>query len=254
MISLDDMHRFSQAYLRPHILNRPGFEFTTESAIKDTIADSVVILEMSIDVGWLLSYDKPDQFFEYVAFLVKKYKSQVDFRPEIGILRHNDPLTQIPLAKEIARSGLFMSIDLYGIEDAQPPSTYQELYHSMKKQNMKLKAHVGEFGDARDVEARIDILQLDEIQHGISAANSNELMSKMRKRNIRLNICPTSNIVLGRAADLAHHPIRKLLDNGVRVSINTDDLAIFDQSVSQEMLNLYQAGVLTASELKQDTH
>jgi adenosine deaminase len=249
MQSLDDMHRFSREYLRPHILNRRSFEFLTESAVKDATTDGVLILEMSLDVGWLLAYDKPDQFFEYVSYLIKKYESQIDFRPEIGILRQNDPSTQIPLAKELARSGLFMSIDIYGIEDAQLPSTYRELYHSMKRQNIKLKAHVGEFGNAQDVAASIDILQLDEIQHGISAATSNELMREIRKKNIRLNICPTSNVVLGRVSDLAHHPIRKLFDNGVRVSINTDDLAIFDQSVSEELLNLYKAGVFTASEL-----
>jgi adenosine deaminase len=249
MQSLEDLHRYSREYLHPHIFNRQGFEFTTESSIADAIWDGVIILEMSVDVGWILAYDEREQFFEYVLRLINKHKNQLDFRPEIGIMRNGDPTVQIPLAEEFARSGLFRSIDLYGTEDAQAPEIYQDLYNHVKKQNIKLKAHVGEFGDAKDVATTIDILQLDEIQHGISAATSTELMRRIRDRNIRLNICPTSNVVLGRVAQLAHHPIRKLFDNGVRVSINSDDLAIFDQSVSEEFLNLYKSGVLTASEL-----
>ena len=114
MHSLEDMHRYSREYLHPCIFSRQGFEFTAESAITDAIADGIIILEMSLDVGWIQSYDKREQFFEYVLLLVDKYKSQLDFRPEIGIMRNNDPTVQISLAEECARSGLFRSIDLYG--------------------------------------------------------------------------------------------------------------------------------------------
>ena len=64
-----------------------------------------------------------------------------------------------------------------------------------------------------------------------------------------MNICPSSNVALGVVSDIALHPIRILVDNGVRVTINSDDLMIFGQSVSQEYLLLYQSGVLTAIEL-----
>ena len=57
--------------------------------------------------------------------------------------------------------------------------------------------------------------------------------------------------MLGAAADLASHPIRALYDHGVDVTINTDDLMIFGQSVSDEYLNLYRAGVFTGDELEE---
>ena len=57
--------------------------------------------------------------------------------------------------------------------------------------------------------------------------------------------------MLGRVESLAVHPIRKLYDAGVRVTINTDDILVFGQSVSEEYLNLYRAGVFTAAELDQ---
>jgi len=69
-------------------------------------------------------------------------------------------------------------------------------------------------------------------------------MKFLADNRIRLNICPTSNVQLGRAESLAERPIRKLYDAGVRVTVNTDDLLVFGQSVSDEFLNLYRAAEL----------
>jgi adenosine deaminase len=66
---------------------------------------------------------------------------------------------------------------------------------------------------------------------------------------IPLNVCPTSNVRLGRAEGYARHPIRTLVDYGVRVTVNTDDVIFFGQGVSDEFLNLYRGGAFTAREL-----
>jgi adenosine deaminase len=74
-------------------------------------------------------------------------------------------------------------------------------------------------------------------------------MRALADAGVRLNICPTSNVKLGRVASLARHPIRRLFDAGVRVTINTDDPLIFGCTLSGEFLSLYRAGVMTAQEL-----
>ena len=74
-------------------------------------------------------------------------------------------------------------------------------------------------------------------------------MRFLADNDIQLNICPTSNIRMSRARDYCSHPIRRLYDHGVRVTVNTDDVAVFDQGVSKEFLNLYRAGNWTAKEL-----
>ena len=114
---------------------------------------------------------------------------------------------------------------------------------------MKLKAHVGEFGGAEEVRRTVELLELEEVQHGIGAVESVEVMRWLAENRIRLNVCPTSNVMLDAASDMASHPIRLLYDNGVPVTINSDDPMIFDQSVSDEYRNLYQAGVFSADEL-----
>jgi len=250
MSSFHEMVEYAHDVLYPYTLSRAGFEFTAKSAIQDAIDDGVIKLEMSLDVRFMTMYDSvPDGFLAFVDSVKKSTASKIDFRPEVGISKDRDPANEIPLASLCVASGIFLSIDLYGNETAQPPDRYRELYADAKKRGLKLKAHVGEFGDPGLMTRTLDLLQLDEVQHGVAAAGSKPLMERLRRDRIRLNVCPSSNLALGVVSEISHHPIRVLLDHGVRVTINSDDLTIFGQSVSQEYLLLYQSGLLTADEL-----
>ncbi len=250
MASLDVMIQYSKDVLYPHTATGAGFEFTAESAILDAIEDGVHMLEMSLDVRFISLFERSlDGFLSFVSALVQKYRTQIDFRPEIGMSKDRSAPDQIDLAWPCIDSEIFRSIDLYGNETAQPPDLFQTLYAYARKRGLKLKAHAGEFGGPEVIERTLDLLDLDEIQHGATAAASKRLMNRLRQENIRLNLCPSSNVALGVVTDIAHHPIRALFDNGVRVTINTDDLTIFGHTASQEYLLLYQSGLLSDKEL-----
>ena len=250
MPSLDEMIKYAQDVVYPHTVTRAGFEFTTESAILDAIDDGVRVLEMSLDVRFISLFNEgPDEFFPFISALVQKFKPQIDFRPEIGMSKDRPAPGQIDLAWACVDSGLYHSIDLYGNETAQPVESFQRLYAYAKNRGLKLKAHAGEFAGPYYIERTLELLGLNEIQHGVRAASSKELMDRLRRERIRLNVCPSSNVALGIVENIAHHPIRTLFDNGVRVTVNTDDLTIFGSSISQEYLLLYQSGLMTDSEL-----
>ena len=104
---------------------------------------------------------------------------------------------------------------------------------------------------ADDVRRAVEVLGLDEVHHGIGAAGSKETMRFLADNHIRLNVCPSSNVMLGYAEDYKNHPIRTLVDNGVEVTINTYDLLIFNSSIENEYLLLYKAGTLTADQLEE---
>ena len=250
MKSLDDMIGYTRKSLYPFIDSRDGFEFTSRSALRDAIEDGVTILEMSIDVRFISFFgSSTDSFFDFIHDLVESTKPDINFRPEIGLSKDRPAREQIQLASCCIQSGLFRSIDLYGNETAQSPSCFLASFMEARKHGLKLKAHVGEFAGPDLITETLDILERDEIQHGIAAASSVALMKRLRHDDIRLNICPSSNIALGVVRDIAQHPIRILVDNGIRVTLNTDDLTIFGQSVSQEYLSLYRSGLMTAPEL-----
>jgi adenosine deaminase len=95
----------------------------------------------------------------------------------------------------------------------------------------------------------VEVLELEEVQHGIAASTSLPVMRALANVGVRLNVCPTSNVKLGRVESLAAHPIRALFDAGVRVTINTDDPLIFGSTLSEEFLAVFEAGLMTAAEL-----
>lgn len=251
MDGVEEMMAYADAVLAPHIKHREGFEFVAVSAMNDAIQDGVVMLEMSFDIRLAEFY--PNGVKELCAFiegLVERYKAQVDLRPELGFSRGNaDDPKLMALAHEVVELGFFRSIDLYSRQEVCPPEVMKPLFTRARAAGMKLKAHVGEFEDAEEIRRTVEVLDLDEVQHGIAAAESVEIMRWLSEHQIQLNVCPTSNVMLNGVSDLASHPIRILFDNGVPVTINTDDLMIFGQSVSEEYRNLYQASVFSPEEL-----
>ena len=256
MKGLEGMHEYIDGALAPHLEHREGFEFIVASGIRDAIQDGVVRLEMSFDIRLLKFY--PSGLIELgtsIEALVERYREQIDLRPELGFAREcaDDPMW-MKLVHEATELEFFQSIDLYSHEEACAPEAVKSLYIKARDAGMKLKAHVGEFGGAEEVRRTVEVLDLDEVQHGIGAAESIEVMRWLSANRIQLNVCPTSNVMLDAVPNLASHPIRVLYDNGVPVTINTDDLMIFGQSVSEEYRNLYQAGVFSVQELDAIRH
>ena len=251
MKGLEGMREYINEVLSHHIITRESFKFVASSGVRDAIQDGVVVLEMSFDI-WMAEY-YPDELVGVRVFLealAEQYGAQIDLRPELGFSRThaNDPKL-MALAHEAVELGVFQSIDLYSRQEACAPEAVKPLYKKARTAGMKLKAHVGEFGGAEEVRRTVEVLDLDEVQHGVGAAESVEVMRWLSENQIQLNVCPTSNVMLDAVPNLTSHPIRILFDNGVRVTINTDDLMIFGQSVSEEYRNLYRAGVFSAEEL-----
>ena len=252
MRGLRGMLCYASRALDHYINSLAGFQFTAEAAVEDAIKDGVRRLEMSFDVRSAGHFEKGFAgFSSFIRQLVERHRGRIDLRPELGIARESIGKAEIEYrVREGIDSGLFRSIDLYGDEDACPLDAVSGLYARARSAGMKLKAHVGEFEGAERVRETAEVLGLVEIQHGIAAAESTEVMEWLAEKRIRLHICPSSNVMLGATASLGTHPIRVLFDHGVEVTVNTDDLMIFGQSVSQEYVNLFRAGVFSADELE----
>ena len=251
MEKLGGMIVYATDVLDPHLGNQETIEFVVESAVCDAIEDGVVVLEMSIDIRRAAYYaDGLAGVVRHIGALAALYRQQIDFRPELGIPRQAaaDP-ELMSLAHEAIELGFFKSIDLYDHQEACAPEAVETLYAKAGAAGMKLKAHVGEFGGGEEVRRTVELLGLEEVQHGIGAVESVEVMRWLAENRIRLNVCPTSNVMLDAVSELACHPIRQLFDNGVPVTVNSDDPMIFDQSVSDEYRSLYKAGVFSADEL-----
>ena len=252
MNGLGEFQEYLRLAIDPYVGTIEGAALAAEVAVADAIDDGVSVFEMSFDIWPAPHY--PDGLHGFVRFLrslVEQCADRIQLRPELGFSRrYASNAALMDRAAEAVASGFFTSIDLYSTEDACAPEDVQPLYAQARAQGMMLKAHVGEFGSAEDVRRTVEVLDLDEVQHGIAAADSStDVMRWLADRGVRLNVCPTSNVMLGVVAEIKDHPIRRLHDHGVAVTVNSDDLTVFGQSVSDEYLNLFRAGVFTAEEL-----
>jgi len=233
------------------VFRNPGaFEAAVEAAFIQAKADGVVALEMSIDGGFgHLRGIPPARVVEVLRSTHLRIAPEIDYRPELGFTRPTSIREMLMYFDAYLGFDFFRSIDLYDDEMSQDINNFRGLYQVARQMGLKCKAHVGEFGNADSVKEAVEVLELDAVQHGIAAASSPAVMRWLADNSISLNICPTSNVVLQRVPSMKAHPIRILYDNGVKVTVNTDDVTFFDQGVSEEFLNLYNAGVMTASEL-----
>jgi adenosine deaminase len=249
-LNLEDMLKYVHRIIKPITSSRKGFEYLMKASLLTALNDGVVLLEMSIDCWFVELYNgNTVTFVDKLKKIHASVAPNIDFRLGVGLNRNIDIKKLKVWTLPLIDSKYFKFIDLYGSENAKKPEVFKEIYIKAKNKGMKLKAHVGEFFNAKLIRKTAEILKLDEVQHGISAAKSEVVMAWLKKNNIRLNICPTSNVKLGRVKSIGTHPIRTLFDYGIRVTINSDDILAFNQTVSMEYLDLYRSGLFNAEEL-----
>lgn len=251
--SMEDMHKWSNENIGSRFHSKDMRRLLIEAAFAQAKEDGVSVLEIGEDVWGLNEFfsNDIDELIDAFHMANQVIAPEIELRLQIGMSRHcsidylNRCLEPFWGRKE------FYSIDLYGDEFAQPIENFVPIYEKAKECSLRLKAHIGEWGTAEDVRTGVKLLSLDEVQHGIAAAESDEVMSYLAENKITLNITPTSNFLLGRVSDMKHHPIGRLFRAGVDVTVNSDDVLMFGSDVSKEYLALYNHGVLTAEELNQ---
>lgn len=251
MNGLGEMHEIIGQYTRNRIATKKDVQDVLKLSIQDAIADGVKILEGSVDVQFVNHCGgSVDDFCQMVEDIRLKFEDKIDFRPELGMGKVFNKQLIDDWVPDCLKSGIFKSIDLYGPEVEDGLDGFVYIYNLAGKLGIKRKAHVGEFSDAKSVKYFIEIFNLDEVQHGIGAAKDDKIMQFLKDRNIRCNITPASNEMLGAVPSLAEHPIKKFVEWGIPVTICTDDLLFFNKSVSEQCVDLVNAGTLTVEQIK----
>jgi len=250
-MGIEPLNRWIGEVYAPFMRKEGAFEKAVEAAFVQAKHDGVKVLEMSMDgfFGSLFNVS-PKRAVESLRHYHALIAPGIEFRPELGFPKTLPLRTILKHLEPFLAFDYFKSIDLYDDEMAQPLENFRELFRFARKAGLKLKAHAGEFGDAESVRKAVEILGLDEVQHGIGAAGSPEVMHWLASSSIRLNVCPESNIKLKRVRSYKTHPIRILFDHGVKVTVNSDDALLFRTGVSNQFLKLFKSGLFSASELE----
>jgi len=140
-------------------------------------------------------------------------------------------------------------VGLDSSEKGHPPSKFVRVYDAARAAGLKLVAHAGEEGPAAYVWEALDLLQVDRIDHGNNALQDDALVARLAAQGITLTVCPLSNLKLCVVHDLKQHPIRTMLQLGLRATVNSDDPAYFGGYVNDNFRAVTAALGLTKDEL-----
>jgi adenosine deaminase len=131
------------------------------------------------------------------------------------------------LAQAIRRRGLIAGVGLDSAEAGHPPGEFAEVFAAARDAGFAAVAHAGEEGPAAYIGEALDALRVGRIDHGVRAIDDAALAARLRDERVTLTMCPLSNLRLGVVGSLAEHPLKRLLDAGVAVTVNSDDPAYF---------------------------
>ena len=143
-----------------------------------------------------------------------------------------------------------IGIGIAATEIGYPPELFAEIYEAARNEGFKTTAHAGEEGPSSYVKSSIDILKVDRIDHGNKAMDDLELIEELIARQIPLTLCPLSNIALKNVAKLKDHTLKKKLDLGLLVSVNSDDPAYFGGYVNENYMAVASELDLTVSDIR----
>lgn len=181
-------------------------------------------------------------------------------RQELGLstelimcfLRHLDEESAFQtLENALEYKDLIIGVGLDSSELGNPPEKFKNVFAKAKKEGFKLVAHAGEEGPAAYIWDTLHLLQVDRIDHGNKCLEDEDLMMTLREKQIALTLCPLSNHKLKVEKDLSKYPIRKMLQKGLLVCINSDDPAYFGGYLNKNYEVLVEKMNLSKEEIKQ---
>lgn len=143
------------------------------------------------------------------------------------------------------------AVGLDSSEKGNPPSKFKNVFEASVKEGYIPLAHAGEEGSADYVWEAIDILGIKRIDHGNNSLQDEKLVQEIIKRDIALTVCPLSNTALRVVDDLKNHPLKKMMELGLKVTINSDDPAYFGGQVNKNYIEIQKALNLSKLDLYQ---
>ena len=227
-----------------------AYALATRRALERLRGQNISYIEMTLSAGVIL-WKKQDveQIFEAIC-------AETARMPDIKVRWIFDAIRQFgtedasrvfAIAKNLREQGV-IAVGIGGDEERGPAEWFTDLYREARAAGLHLHCHAGEIAGPESVWQAIN-LGVERIGHGIRAIDDPDLMRELRRRDIPLEICASSNVCTGAVSKLSEHPIRRLWDAGVPMVLGTDDPALFFTDLIHEYMLAGQIFGFTRDEL-----
>lgn len=237
------------------LLHEQDFYDLTYSYLKKIHSENVVHTEVFFDPQ--THTDRGIPFEVVISGITQALK---DGEREFGIsyalimsfLRH---LSEESAFQTLEQSRPFLhhisGVGLDSSEVGNPPSKFERVFGKARAEGLRVVAHAGEEGPAEYIHEALDLLKVNRIDHGNRCLEDARLVDRLAEMQMPLTLCPLSNKELKVIDELHQHPVRTMLDNGLLVTLNSDDPAYFGGYMNENFLQTALAVDLTKEHLAQ---
>ena len=231
---LASMHRISDACIR----TIADYEMLVSSYVKRLAQEGVIYAEPSVAIARARALGLNE---EAVLGAVCEFSATTSEEAgiDIGVIvavdylsTPEDVMRQVELAIAFRPEGV-VGIDLHG-PPVTPLTNFVPAFARARSAGLGTRAHAGEVQGAGSVARAIDVLGVTRIAHGVRAIEDAALVDRLRRDRVALDLCPSSNVALGIVPSLEAHPVRRLYNAGVAVSVSSDDPLYFQTHATRE--------------------
>ena len=144
----------------------------------------------------------------------------------------------------------FFAVGLDSSEMGHPPSKFERVFAKARAEGFLAVAHAGEEGPPEYIWEALDLLKVSRIDHGVRASEDPKLIQRLIEEQIPLTVCPLSNTKLCVFDDMSQHNILQMLEQGVKVTVNSDDPAYFGGYVTENFMALHESLGMTEDQAR----
>jgi len=248
MYTFRDFNHFAEIYVLATQCMQTSADFTymTERFLEQQARHNIKYSEVFLSASFMLDKFPHD---EVIAALIEgarrgeeKFGTHLRFIPDIA--RH-EPETRFGVLDFVLKGqeqGIFIGLGLGGIEVGYPPELFTDVFTEAQRQGLHVVVHAGETVGPHSIWGAIRSLQAERIGHGVRAVEDQLLVEHLAQTQIPLEVSPYSNYRLKVVPLDRPHPIRALMDQGVYVTVNSDDPPMFSTDLTSEYALLARQG------------
>lgn len=177
-------------------------------------------------------------------------KYGISYRIILCFLRHLDEAAAMQTLEEALPYKEFITgVGLDSSERGFPPSLFERVFARAREEGFIPVAHAGEEGPAAYIWEALNLLQVARIDHGNNCLEDEALVAHLVENQIPLTVCPLSNLYLKVVKDLTQHPLKRMMEKGLMVTVNSDDPAYFGGYLNENYLAMIRSLSLTKQDI-----